>query len=376
MSDDTAQIKRVAIIMIVFLLVFGVGLYLFRFVSLATITVSSSAPNSTVSITPVVNGVAINSKALIGENKISKRVKAGGYKLEASSKSFSANQVVNVKSRQKLNVELNPVKATVPEPVYGSSVSSLLATSSKLVFLDGANLLSRIAPDGSPPATLFGKALYGLKWTSSGQGLARDGDNQLYSVTEGGVGQIALPFRSAKSTIFTYAGTSNGAVYVSNGRAIYKATSGGKFKQIFATKNTINALSANNDVVAAIESPEGKNPDNAGEVILVGDSGETAHKDLDSNQISWSPNGKYLLVADEASAQLLDTNLNHVAQIAAVGTSSYGWGSNSSLYYSTGGTLWTYNADNRQSQRLAETASQAPINGVFPDVEEIGRAHV
>ena len=369
MQTATYGPKKIIAIIAAGLVIILAGVLLYQFLTTAKITITTSNSSNYVSIIAMKSGVLDTTHSKEGLHQLSAKVKLGTYELAATSQTSSITRVIQIRGGQTLSFTLNPVGPSALEPVYGSTVSGLVANSSNLLFLNSGNILTTIDAQNNVTTLLPGEPMYGIQWGKGGVGIARDTHNNLYVISNNTRSPLKLPFVPNPTDAINYAISQSGSVYVSQGKVIYKGDISGNFKKLYNSKYTIANISAGVNKIAAVIITEKNSPDNDGAVAVINDSGKAIQGDFDVNNVSWSPGGSYLLASSESQNLILDANLHQKSTVPSNETSVFAWENDHSLYYNFGGTLWNYSLGSQQSSKITTTPSPETINGIYPSTD-------
>jgi len=366
MLDDNQVFRKVLGGLFALLVFVLLVTWIYQFLTMASLTVTTNSTTDYVSIAAVKNGVEDTTSNKQGQHKLSARIKPGVYEITAFNKSFSVTKIIKIKARQTLSFAINPVTTTTPEPVYGNSVSGVVADSTHLLFLDSTNSLTSIDASNNVSTVFAGQALFTAKWASPLLGLARDSNNNIYVINNNAVSPLGLPFSATQSSTISYDISRSNQVYVSNGKGIYLGDTAGKFKKIYTSSKTVVSISAGINKVSAIEIANRNTGDAEGSIVTVNNSGVSLRSSVIATALMWSPDGKYLLAIGEPESEILDTNLNQVSAFPTANADSFAWKDGQSLFYSQGGALFLYSPGSQQSQKLAVMPAQGAISGIYP----------
>lgn len=366
MLDDTQlRAKKIIIFVCILALLTVLGVWLIHFLSMAKLSVQTDNSADYVSITAIKGDIKDNAHSKQSTHEISANVKAGTYEISAFNKSDSVTQTITIKARQSLSFSIDPPKPTEPIPVYGSSVSDLVADSSQLIFLDATHVPMSIDINNSITPLSSPQLLYDAKWATTALGIARDATNNMYVIKAGIVTALGLPFSIDQNSSPHYDISRTGQIYLSKDKNVYYGDAAGNFKKIYSTKNNILGLSAGLDKVAAIVGSD-PGQDSGGNIMVIDTSGLVKSSNISSFATIWSPDSKHLLAYGESMAILLDDNLRQVGAFPEKDTRIYAWSDNSSLLYGQSGVLWDYHLDTKRSEQLAIMPGQGQINAIYP----------
>jgi hypothetical protein len=295
-----------------------------------------------------------------GHTNVSSKLKTGKYIISVQGNSLAATQVVNLKSRQKLNLRINPVKASGVEPVSDQNASNIMADSENLSALDpitgnlyridSTNKITMIAPD---------QTFRSVQWVNPLKGIAQDTSGRLYLVSQTTVSPLNIPFGYDQPVNYTV--TSDGSMYISSGSTVYKGGETG-FKKIYSASAPPSILAAQKSNLAVVEELEGNGQDNSRISIISG--GQVSVKKTGSFVAAWSPGGDYLVISGQEGGEVIDVKSKHVATLPHPNLSSPIWLDDNSLVYGVSDQLWSYDIQTQQGRLIANMPLGATISGV------------
>lgn len=318
------------------------------------ITTSSNATSMTLFKLNEVSGqkpVATSSAKVLDA-----RLGAGDYVVKVNSKSFATTKVVTVKARKTSRYTLNPAGLSALEPVSPSGAYSIAASSSSLLYVDPASktLYEVDSQNNIQPVDTTHK-FDSIKWVDTSYGVGKATDGQLYSISNGLIQPIKLPFSTAGSKAMSYTVSTTKQIFVSDGTDVYAGTDAGVFTKIHTTTSPTPSLFAWGDKVAILVVPgDTTNTSLAASVTIVDKGGQVlAKKAFDADSAAWSEDGKYLaLFSDATSGEVVSSSLGVVASLPSIAVDSLVWAGNT-LYYTVNEQLWSYDIKGGISQLVA-----------------------
>jgi hypothetical protein len=341
---------------------------IFAYLTTGGLSVNSPNKNSIVKVTKI-NADGSDSKPAFSRQepqKLSLRLKPGQYKVSSSTQSFLTTKIVKVNTRHSLNVTLKLPPTSLPEPVYGGDMDALAIDPSQILFINPADeSLSRIDSQNQLLVVDGTDLLSTARWASTSLGVAMGTEGAFYSIQNGSLSPVALPFKPNSNPSVSYDISKDGTVYVSNGETVYAGNISGSFKKIYSSGNNYNVdLAAGKGKVAIIEKSGG-----GSSIVLVSSAGQLlARKTTGSSHVAWSPDGERLAsVSDGSSSSIYDGSLNRVALIPNSGLNNLVWQDNSNVIYDANNTLWSYNLQNQQSVAISNLTPGTSLSEMVVD---------
>jgi hypothetical protein len=308
---------------------------------------------------------------------LSAKVAAGSYTAAAHSNLSSAQQTVTVTAREKSQYSINFKDPTPVQSVLPDGAASLIADDSKMLYINTSdNLLYQLDNQGVPRVLDSLHAFKSIKWADVSYGVGQDSENKLHEIINGVVSDLQVPFTYTDGLNISYAVSAAGQFYVSADQTVYSANRGEALHQIYTTKSEYPSLYASYSGVLAIKDYE-KGPTNNAEqsgesggeeaVLTILSSGQKiASKDIESSELAWSQDGKYLAVVGDTSNDIYDTHLNKLTSLHQGNSTNMVWLDASTLLYSSGGTVWSYSPATEQSSVVATMPQGGSVAGVYP----------
>lgn len=362
--------RRIALF--IFLGCAGIALILWLNHILTTghITITSSDPNSTITITQVVDENEGGGKVFSKQAKggLSLTLPVGSYIATAQGNSIAATQTINLKAFQNLHYNLSPISTTGVEPVLYKGASSIAASSSRLYYIDGADGgLYQVDSQNAITRIDQTQRFTSIQWANASYGVGQGANGKLYSITNGSVSALSTPAPTTSDKTIRYAVAPNKEVFVGVGNVVYCSGPGSSFKKIYIDKESFTSLIAANGKVAVVNAPgDGSINAPAPYTVVVDDSGKSFKKTVAIEGAAvWSPDGKKMVSIKDPAAgfDILDSSLKVVASIPGNATNGLAWIDNDNLAYGDQG-LWTYSVKSGRANLIANMPLAAGVSSV------------
>lgn len=348
---------------LVFLLV---ALWVYKYLSTGTITVTTDDPDNYVAVSQILEGKsqtgAYNKQA---PHKLTVRVKPGQYELTATSRTIGTSKIVTLKARQHISFDLNPSSISFTEPVLGQGATSIAADASQMLFIDPVSgYLMRIDSANNLSSVDTAHIYKSAVWSGTNFGVAQDNTNSLFTITDGAVSKVQLPFPiDSSASNVTYTVAPDNTIYVSNAGDIYMGGASGAFKKIYTAKHDTVKLSASNGLVAITYTGEGDSEGNESSVqppnITVIDTDGKVVGAQDGAKLynpEWSKDGKYLAVQGEHGYIIFNKSLGQVLAVPTDDPSGLSWINSTDFLYGIKNQLWQYSLSKNQSQKISQVS--------------------
>jgi hypothetical protein len=355
---------RVKIIMLIVAIAAVIGLA-FLFTAAKTtltsgklnVTTSDAANYITVSrINP--NPTVIDTKNAQGT--YSAQLPDGTYTVTVQNKSYSTQQIVTVKAGQTISASIDLVKAGPLEIVTSLGVTSVVAGSDTLRYIDTdsdalfeINKLNQLHYIASPsPFT-------SVVWASATYGIARNGDGQFYRVDGSTITPLTAPFPLTNLSN-SYAVSPNKDVYLTDGSKVYRGAGGQNFQAIVTSSKRIS-IKAASDTNVLVQESDPKNAKAAASLILINHVGNTIRTEGEVYDAAFSPSGNHIVINGAARSAVLDNKLQQIIRLPQNNVTSPAWVNDNTLVYAQQNKLWQFNTINGQADMIANTDIAAII---------------
>ncbi len=337
-----------------------------RYLTIGHLTITTNIANGSIALFKLGDE---NHEEPVGESvtkTLSKDLRPGKYLVKVSNKSFSAHKIVYVKARRPLRYALNSKTTSDLEPVYPSAAESIVASNSVLLYVERhSKALYKIDDQNNVLAVDETHRFNTINWGDESYGVGRDDKGQFYSVNNGSVVPLNVPFATTDLKAVFIAVSSNKQLFIAHGSDVYSGTGSGGFKKLTTTKSPSPSLASLGNKVAVLDGPGDIYNRNVPPLITVLDkSGRVlAKKAVEAQSAAWSQDGKYLALTGEgAEIEIVNGSLGDVSSLPVIGTvGSFVW-SGSSLYYTVGEGLWSYDVLSETSLLAASTTPGSKLS--------------
>lgn len=361
-----SKYKWPVIILAVLLVIIAIVLYLINQMSYGSLVVSSNNKNALISISQLqsYSSTNVNTNTVQASVGQSIRLKPGNYSVTVSDASFSAQQNIVITTGKSSHVTLNLDSASSFQPVLGEGVANVYASSNQLLFnnLSTGNL-EQINANNSE-SLVDSHDFTRISWASNAYGVGEDNSNILYSIKNGQVTPLNLPFNPGTNAHLQFSVAPNGQVYIATDSAIYKGSVSGPFEKIASVKAPVSVIAASNNAVAIFEGGNDSSVSNSGASIstlyVIGNSGDRQVNNVDITAAAWSVSGKYLAAVVNGQLIIWNANLNQVAQVKA-SPSALVWVDDNTLIYGINNAIWTYSINTKRSVILSQSTTGQQI---------------
>jgi hypothetical protein len=336
------------------------------------ITITASGFNAQVSLERLSNGKTQTVKTAQGS--LQARVPAGEYLISAHNNSGGVEEKVIIKARQHVRRHLTvDDQSPAIESVLPNGIYDMVADHGNMFYLDSRTRQLNLLDSRGVPTVIDASQTYkSLKWADPGFGIGLTDNGVLRLVRDGVVTDLTLPAAQNGSAL-DYAVTSNRSVYLSIGKTVYASGSDLVFKKLAETEGDTPALYASNGVLAIKDHPKEDDKDNKPggyqeaepEVSIITIDGKKTSKELEAGELSWSPDGRHLAVAEEFAIAIFDTSLNEVAELAQSSSTNLTWRDNNTLLFGSGFSAWEYGLNSKQSKVLANTIGKETVLALY-----------
>lgn len=347
--------KRYFILPLALLIFIWFMIWIYNYLGTGQIIITTSGANN-------ISLVNLNDASFFqhSHNKLSVKVKDGEYRVSVVGASAEADQQINVTGHKTFSYAINPLGVAMNvEPVVGEAAKDMVV-GNDLFYIETSGSTLRQISSQNTINQLGNKQLQSVKWINALSGVGQDYKGRLYAIDDGTVKQINIltPY------INYYAVSSNGTIYASYGRTIYRGTSAGNFTKLYSAGSEFTSLSASNGDVAIINSLVGDSTSsNKPFVIIVHTSGDVTQKGIQtSGSAIWSPDGKYLATTDASGGVIYDSSLNKIAGTPNSDVTKIVWLDSNRIAYVVGSQLWSFNLASLRSDKIAQVPLVNNIN--------------
>jgi hypothetical protein len=359
------NIRKIALYGIGAILLVALLLYAWHYLHTGKIIITTDNPNNAISLTKLSDEDGKNAKpqSYKAHTKLSVTASTGQYIVSVEGNSIATTQIITLRSRKTLEYTINPINTTGVEPVIYRNAQNIVADARQIAYLDAdAGYLYKIDAQNSPTIINPNQPLRRVKWFDTSFAVAQDNNRRLHTMTNGSVNPLNVPF-SYSDVSEDFDVSPSKQIYVSNGADIYLGSQNGDFKKIYTAITTNPAITAGVNSVAVVDSYAGSKHKPL--LTIISTSGKVFKKEIESGALAWSPNGQYLLVADESGADIYDNSLHKIVTVPAVSATGHvQWLDNNTIFYSSNDQLWIYKLDAQKSELLANMPLANPITGM------------
>lgn len=339
--------------------------WVWHYLHTGTITITTDGTNNSNVITISKLNTNSNDSGYIkqGSKQLSANVPLGTYIVKVSGKVLAVSQTVSLTRHEELRYYLNAPQASISEPVVTASASGIVANSAQLLYLDSSvNRIKKVNAQDNL-SLLKDQDIQNVKWASASFGVGEDSGGHFYTIKSGSVTPLNIPFSPSlygensgdATTNFDVSPTKQ--IYISHGADVYASDQNGNFKKIYASSPSRRILAASADKVAVSDGPSGSGGHQRSSLAIITSDGTVTKRNINSDVLSWSPDGHYLALAGYGrNNQLVDASLKQVAALPVDNGASIGalaWLDNNTLVYSIGNNLWSYKLNLGQASVMA-----------------------
>ncbi len=369
MDNAQPNLKKIAFLVVGGILVIFLFSWLWRYYHTGKIIITTGNTHNTIVLTKTSDGGSQSTKQRFkAHGKLSVTVGTGKYVASVTGNSIATTQAIDLKPRATLRYTINPINATGVEPVAYKNAQAITATANQLVYLDGyTGKLSKINSQNNLKEDVSAQQFQTVQWASSSFGLGRGTDGSLYTIINGSVSLLKVPFYYGDKPV-NFSVSPDKRIYVSNGADVYARSQKGSFKKIYTASSSSPALAAGVHEVAVSDSKYGDKPSDIPKSLLaiISVSGKVTKKNVEAERLAWSPNGQYLATVNQARPTIYDATLHQVAVVPANSVvGQFEWLNNATLLYTSSSELWTYNLSQQKAQLLANTPLGDSITGLY-----------
>lgn len=370
MTNQSPLKKLITFALLFLTLVFG-ALIGYRYLHTGKIIVTTNDPDNAIAITKPDGGEVQST-----HGNLSQSLRTGTYAITVSGKVLSVSQTVVIKSRQTLRLNLIPPQTTDVEPVTNAAAHSLVADSSKLLYLDDqAAKLVRVGSGNTYSLVAPEQPFDRIRWASADYGIAQDSSNQLFVINQGVATPLQTPENYTKDKTVSFDVTKNKKIYLSFGSNVYVGTDSIPFKKIYTSSTPSPSITASdNNVLLTDTTASGTDaPTLTALLSVVSSTGKLINKlELPTNDnlgahtsAAWSPSGTKIIVANGGSnSTIFDSSLKKVADLPNSTIGNPTWLNDNELLYSIDNAVWAYNVTSQQSRILSTLTPGYSVNEI------------
>ena len=358
--DTRPSIKKVVLSGIGIILLLVLLSWFWHYLHTGKIIITTNNPYKTITLTKLDSKTGTgssSSKTFTAQSKLSVDVSTGQYIASVEGGSQAATQVISLKSRQTLRYEIDPINTSGVEPVVYQNASNVAASGNELLYTDvPSGHLYEVDAQNNISVLNATIAFQTIKWASPSYGVGQDANGHLYTIINGLVSPLKVPFSYGGNTI-GFDVSSSKQIYVSYGAVVYNGDSNGAFKEIYTANASNLVLAAGINKVALADETGGQNTGASKPLLAVVDLSGKVTKSYGEGKIrklAWSPNGHYLITVNESYADVYDSKLHRVVQLPS--SSSVGqvaWLDNNKVLYASNDELWSYDLSNQKAALVA-----------------------
>jgi hypothetical protein len=342
------------------LIVIIVVALLAHYLSSGTITITTNSKDNTITLQKV-SGNGSFVKTAIGT--LSSGVGHGLYTATVKNGSQVSTQVINFNEGHKtLHYYVSLGKLIDTEPVSYQEAKDVVADNNQLLYINPDGNLYKIDSSNNDSSVSL-EDLETVEWVNTSFGVGQDQFGNLYTVINGVVHALIVPFSyTGKSVNFAVAPDKQ--IYISNGSTVYAGNQSGSFKKIYTASSSSPVLAAGNNYVAVSDTKNGAHANNIPSPLLstVSSSGAINKKSIEAEQLSWSPNSKYLAEVNEASPTIYNSSLKEIATVpTSSSVSQLKWLNNNTLIFATDDEVWSYSLSTQSLKLMAITYNGSSV---------------
>ena len=304
---------------------------------------------------------------------LSATVPLGSYVISVSGKVLSESKTVDLNRHETLHYSLNAPKITSPEPVASVSATGVVASNSKLLYLDtSTNVLEEINSQDSVD-DVGSQDLQSVAWADTNYGIGQDNKHHLYIIDNGSVTPLQPPEAYQQNETVLYSITKSRHIYLSFGSRIYFGSVVGGFKKIYVTDNAPDKIVGSDLGVLLFNTPDADDESQDPNTVLVSSNGSQVHEsNFKISGAAWSPNNSMIALLGNSSygttnSIIVNDSFKQMVVLPNSNIGSVTWINNNTLVYSVGNVIWSYNISLKQSSVIAEVDPQNTITQLIAD---------
>jgi len=310
-----------------------------------------------------------NKKRILKQSagSLSAHLKPGKYTVSVGGQFNATSKTVFVVARKTTHYSLFLAKPVDFEPVSDASATSVVADSSGVTFIDtSTGYLSRISAQNTLTTLNTSVGLRAAKWANSTFGIGQDVDGKLYTIMNGAVQPLSVPFNySGDGDNSVNFSVNSSHVYVAYGEDVYIVQDGAQ-RKIFTGTSSNERVYAGPDSVAIIAGSSGEGEVTSG-LAVADTSGHKFYSTRDVALAAWSPDGKHLAALGQSQGYVFDEHLHETRSFSLNDGVNLVWLNNTSFAYSQGSQLWVYDTQSQAAHVIAAGSSDKSIDEVVVD---------
>ncbi|HUC20910.1 MAG TPA: hypothetical protein VMR98_05465, partial [Candidatus Polarisedimenticolaceae bacterium] len=249
--------------------------WLIGYFTTGTIVITTNDQNSVISL----QGVDNPKFRKEAHSRLSIKVNTGRYVAEVAGGAGGVRQEISIKSREKLEVALNPAQPSAVEPVSYTDAYGVAASPTDLTYLDHyTQYLFHVSADNSPRPIDPSHQFRTVKWAGPEYGVAQDEADNLFVIDHYKVSALTLP--AAKEGTVNYAVAPDRQIYLAYGSKVYSGNRAGNFKMIYQANAGSPTVTASTKGVLIADKIEGKTGKAAARLVVVQRDGAVHKKDI------------------------------------------------------------------------------------------------
>jgi hypothetical protein len=352
------------------IILFSGLVWLAHYLASGPISITTNNKSNTISLQRVGSG---NSFTRTGQYSLSTTISHGEYLITVKNGLQVTTQVIDFKEGHKsfhYFLATSALKQTAPVAYENSE--NLVADNNQLIYLDASQHFLYNIDSQNNISLLNPTSLQTVKWVNPTFGIGQNSQGHLYSIVNGSVNPLSVPFSYNKSTV-NFAVASNKQIYISQGPNVYAGSVNGNFKKIYVASSSQPILAASANKLAVADETEEQNGGISKPLLSIVNTltSKVIKQHINVGSLSWSPNGSYLVSVDESGASVYDSSLNLINTIPTSSVvEGVGWLNNSQFYYGSTSSVWSYDISSRKSVLLANLPVDSYVTGLTLDSDK------
>ena len=334
-----------------------------------SLTVTTNNPNAVIAVIKSSGTSNQQTTVATGASRLSTNLYEGTYEVFVSNKTQSTSQEITVKALHKNVYHLNLPNQIEAQSVLPNGVTGLTASSTQLQYVDSdTGTLTQVGASGIPTVVDPLHSFTSVKWANPGFGIGQASNGQLYTIENGSVNPLVVPFSYTNGVTVNYSVGPTGRVFVSYGSTIYVGQDGSGFHKYFTASSKDPQLFAGTSSLAVLNSTG----EFKAKLTVISSSGSSITNEIDAGGIVWSPNDQEFVTTGDGNdaATLYTSTLKQTGVLlegggAGVNPNGAVWLDNEHLIYGRGQNLWEYNPVSRQANVLSSLSAGQTITNTF-----------